>query len=65
MYNEAVFVPVTSALQVSRDPKDDMFLSLAVDAKASCIITGDRDLLVLHPFQNIAILSAFGFLSAF
>src|ERR1700744_5092758 len=46
---EGIFETVTSTLQESRDPKDDMFLNLAIDAKASCIITGDKDLLVLHP----------------
>jgi len=39
-----------------RDPKDDKFLNLAIDASASCIITGDKDLLILHPFENIPIL---------
>lgn len=61
-HNEGVFIAVTSTLQVSRDPKDDKFLNLAIDAKASCIITGDKDLLVLTPFKNISILSPFDFL---
>ncbi len=34
--------------------------SLLQDA---CIITGDADLLELHPFKNIPILNAFAFLS--
>ena len=64
-HNEATFVPVTSNLQLSRDPKDDKFLNLAIDAKASCIITGDKDLLVLHPFNDIPILSPATFLDTF
>ena len=40
-----------------RDPKDDMFLSLAVTANVDCIVTRDEDLLVLHPFENIPILN--------
>lgn len=40
-----------------RDAEDNKFLELALAAKANCIITGDKDLLVLHPFHNIAILS--------
>ena len=64
-HNEATFVPVTSSLQLSRDPKDDKFLNLAVDANASCIITGDKDLLVLHPFNGIPILSPATFLDTF
>lgn len=46
-----------------RDPKDNKFLELAVSAKASYIITGDEDLLVLHPFKNISILTASTFLT--
>ncbi|MCO6497352.1 MAG: putative toxin-antitoxin system toxin component, PIN family [Chitinophagaceae bacterium] len=45
-----------------RDPKDNKFLELAVAAKASCIITGDSDLLVLHPFREVPIVNASDFL---
>src|ERR1700744_4526170 len=38
MSAEGVFEVVTSNQQASRDPKDDMFLNLAIDVKASCII---------------------------
>ena len=48
-----------------RDPKDDKFLELAVASKASCIISGDKDLLVLHPFRGIPILNATDFLQIF
>ena len=48
-----------------RDPKDNKFLELAVTAEASCIVTGDKDLLALHPFRNILILNASGFLKQF
>jgi uncharacterized protein len=48
-----------------RDPKDNKYLELAINCNASCIITGDKDLLVLHPFRNIPILSATDFLSTF
>ncbi len=52
----------TQHLKVCRDPKDDKFLELAVAGFATCIITGDKDLLELHPFQNIPILTAKDFL---
>ncbi|GGG81337.1 PIN domain-containing protein [Parapedobacter pyrenivorans] len=54
-----------SAIQASRDPKDDKYLELGVAAEATCIITGDNDLLILHPFHNIPILSAADFLIQF
>ena len=49
-------------LSVSRDPKDDKFLSLAVEAKAQFIVSEDNDLLVLHPYQGIQIINALDFL---
>ncbi len=45
-----------------RDPKDDFLLDVAVAAKASIIVTGDQDLLVLHPFRRISILTPAQFL---
>ena len=48
-----------------RDPKDNKFLELAIAANASCIITGDKDLLILHPFRTIPILNAIDFINNF
>lgn len=57
-YKEIVeWVPIIERVQACRDPKDDKFLELAVNGEAEYIITGDKDLLVLHPFKNIKILS--------
>ena len=53
---------VTESIRACRDPKDDKFLSLAVSISASCSVTGDQDLLILHPFQNIPILTPADFL---
>jgi putative PIN family toxin of toxin-antitoxin system len=36
--------------------KDDKFLETAVYGNAQCLITGDNDLLCMHPFQKIPIL---------
>ncbi|MDP9076603.1 MAG: putative toxin-antitoxin system toxin component, PIN family [Bacteroidota bacterium] len=58
-------LPVTSDIKACRDPKDDKYLALAVSSAAECIITGDKDLLVLNPFQNIPILTAADFLEQF
>ena len=43
--------------QVSRDADDDQILGTAVAGNADCIITGDKDLLVLKEFQGIDILT--------
>ncbi len=39
-----------------RDPEDDKFLETAVNGNADCLITGDKDLLAMHPFQGIPVL---------
>lgn len=46
-----------------RDPDDNKFLALAVCAEVDCVISGDKDLLTLHPFETIPILSPGDFLS--
>lgn len=38
-----------------RDPDDDHVLAVALLAGADAIVTGDKDLLVLHPFRGVAI----------
>src|ERR1700722_9497369 len=62
--NALIYSPKIT-INACRDPKDDKFLELAVTAGASCIITGDQDLLVLHPFDSVQILSAADFLMRF
>jgi predicted nucleic acid-binding protein len=42
-------VPVLTKVALSRDPKDDHYLSLCKEAKAGFLITGDKDLLSLSP----------------
>ncbi len=61
----AKFIEVSEQIAACRDPKDDKFLELAVSGHANCIVTGDDDLLVLHPFRNIPILSVEQFLASF
>jgi uncharacterized protein len=55
--NRATFIKVEIVINVCRDPKDNMFLELASSGKANYIITGDKDLLELNPFQGIQIIS--------
>jgi putative PIN family toxin of toxin-antitoxin system len=55
-------ITVTHYIGICRDPKDNKFLELALSVNANYIITGDKDLLVLNPFENIPIISAAEFL---
>ena len=58
----AVILDVKIELHDCRDPKDNKFLELAVTGNADVIVTGDKDLLVLHPYQDILILNSASFL---
>jgi uncharacterized protein len=42
---------------VCRDADDDNILAAAVDARCDFIITGDKDLLVLNPYEGVSIVS--------
>ena len=50
-------VIVTAPIKACRDSKDDKFLEVALNGKAKLILSGDRDLLALHPFRGVDILS--------
>ena len=41
---------------VCRDPNDDMFLAVAVNAQAPYVVTGDKDLLSLRKYKSIVFL---------
>ena len=47
----AVYISVISSVTICRDAKDNFLLSLAKDAKADYLLTGDNDLLVLKTFD--------------
>lgn len=55
------WVPIAGAKLGCRDPDDDKLLETALMGAADCLVTGDRDLLGMSPFQNIPILSPTGF----
>lgn len=59
----SVLIDVSVKINVCRDPDDNKFLELAATVMADCIITGDKDLLILHPFREIDILSPSGFIN--
>ena len=61
---KATFVDIIEHIQVCRDPKDNRFLELAVNGDASCIISGDDDLIALNPFRGITIFPPHEFCAA-
>lgn len=48
---------------VKDDPKDDMFVSCAVEGNAKYIVTGDKHLLKLKRYQKIRIITVAHFLA--
>ncbi len=56
-------VVILRRVQACRDSRDDKFLEVAINGDADVIITGDRDLLVLHPFMGIPILTPTDYLA--
>jgi putative PIN family toxin of toxin-antitoxin system len=59
------FIDVSVTVRKCRDPDDDKLLELALAGQATAIVTGDSDLIALHPFQGILILSPHDFLQQF
>jgi len=55
-------IEIIRAITACRDSKDDKFLEVAINGKADALITGDLDLLALHPFLDIPILTPRQFL---
>jgi len=51
-----------TAKGVCRDPKDDIFLALALACQATTIVSSDADLLSLSSWQNINIVTSADFL---
>ena len=62
LLREARLIEVNVYVSECRDPRDNKFLELAASGEATCIITGDQDLLVLHPFRGISIMTPRAFL---
>ena len=63
--DDAILVEITETIDDCRDPKDNKFLELAVSGDATHLVTGEDDLLVLHPFRGVAIMTPQAFLDEF
>jgi putative PIN family toxin of toxin-antitoxin system len=59
-HSTLIAVPEAAELNVlpsCRDPKDNKFLALAAKCGAQVLVSSDADLLVLHPWNGVAILN--------
>lgn len=61
--HNADLVEVDVTITDCRDPKDNKFLALAVSGQATHLVTGDQDLLILHPYRSTSILTPRQFLA--
>jgi len=62
LLRKAMLVEITECVGECRDSRDNKFLELAVSGRAVCMVSGDQDLLVLHPFRGIPIVTPRDFL---
>ena len=51
------WVAIAGARMGCRDPEDDKLLETALLGRSDCLVSGDRDLLVMSPFHDIPILT--------
>ena len=56
-----VVEPIDLGKSICRDPDDDIIISTAVKGQCQCIVTGDKDLLVIGKYNNINIVSPSNF----
>ena len=56
------WVSISQAKLGCRDADDDKLLETALVGEATCLVTGGRDLLAMHPFRSIPILDPATFL---
>lgn len=59
----AEWIAIVQVVRACPDPRDDKFLELAVNGEADLLVTGDADLLALHPFRGIPILGPAAYLA--
>ena len=49
----AGLVPIFELTDDCRDAKDNKYLDVTINGMANVLITGDQDLLILHPYRGI------------
>lgn len=57
LMQECELVGIDEVVRACRDPKDDHVLEVAVNGRATTIVTGDEDLLELSPFRGVEIVT--------
>lgn len=55
--HSTISIPVELAPHVCPDPDDIKILGLAIASGADCLVTGDKDLLILKSFKGVQIVN--------
>ena len=62
LLEQAEVLEPATRLQVCRDPNDDKLFECAVEGRADCIVSEDRDVLDMVEFQGIALIDTPSFI---
>lgn len=57
LLRQTTLLTITIHVTDCRDPNDNKFLELALTGSATAILSGDKDLLELHPYRGISIVT--------
>lgn len=60
---EAELIEILDTVSECRDPSDNKFLEAVTNGNASCLVSGDQDLLVLNPFRGVPVITPAEFLT--
>lgn len=55
-------VAIKKEVKICRDPEDDKFLEVALNGQAQYLLTGDADLLALHSYRSVRIITPRAFI---
>ena len=58
-------VEISGALQVCRDPRDNMVIETAIEGSADVLITGDMDIISLRPLSGVEIVTPSEFVAKY
>lgn len=61
--HQAIFIKPKEKVNICRDTKDNKILECALEAKSDCIVSGDKDLLVLKSFRRIPVITSKEFIT--
>ena len=62
IFSAMEIIPVTSKVEICRDPDDNKFISCAIDGHCYYVVSGDKDLLAVGQYADVKIITVAEFL---